>query len=44
MQTNIDKLSKPSIEKLLNRPLTDDYYTQVVSQALLNLLETNEYE
>lgn len=44
MQTNIDKLSKPSIEKLLNRPLTDDYYAQVVSEALLNLLETNEYE
>lgn len=44
MQTNIDKLSKSSIEKILNRPLTDDYYAQVVSEALLNLLETNEYE
>lgn len=44
MQTNFDKLSKPSIEKLVKRQLSDNEYIQVVSEVLLNLLETNRYE
>jgi hypothetical protein len=41
---NIDEMSKQSIEKLLNHTLSDESYAYLVSEALLKLLETNEYE
>lgn len=44
MENNIDKMSKPNIEKLLNHPLSDESYAQVVAEVLFDLLETNDYE
>jgi hypothetical protein len=41
---NFPKLSKTSIEKLVNHLLTDESYVQVVGEALINLLETKENE
>lgn len=41
---NMNKMSKQSIEKLLNHSLSDESYVQLVAEALLNLLETNKYE
>lgn len=44
MQAQTDKMSKQHIENLLNRTITDDYYAQVVTEVLLNLLEETENE
>lgn len=40
----MDKMSKYHIENLLNHAITDDYYAQLVSETLLNLLEETENE
>lgn len=39
-----ENLSKSSIEKLLNRPISDDYYSLLLKESLINLLETKENE
>lgn len=44
MEENLTKLSKSSIEKLLNRPISDEYYNLLLKESLINLLETKENE
>jgi len=44
MEGNLIKLSKSSIEKLLNRSISNDYYKLLLRESLINLLETKENE
>ncbi|QSF43350.1 hypothetical protein [Paenibacillus tianjinensis] len=41
---NPAKLSKSSIENLLSRSISDEYYELLLKESLIHLLETKENE